>query len=177
MLQFGMDNVLGALAGSTGRDMVAHFRSGAGTTWTHGVGSRLNVEATHEDAVNSAVANAQLQLGAQLRTMRALRSVDCRALSLSPVPAIHFGFGDSLALKGIIGGTQGGDVYLMSMRPVDPTACTYALDLQFVIYDDFGVDDDDLYFPALIKFWILQHERPGNRPFINRLIVNRTITV
>lgn len=62
------------------------------------------------------------------------------------------------------------------MRLIDPTACTYALDPRFVVFDDFGVDTSDLYWPALIKFWILQHERSGNRPFINRLLVDRTIS-
>jgi hypothetical protein len=177
MLEFGMNNTLGLLAGADGTAMVAHFRGGTGATWTHGVGSRLNREATPSPSVNSAVAAAQTQLAAQARVMRKLGAVRCDAFSLNPVPAIHFGFGDSVALKAIIGGTQGLEVYLVGLRVADPQAGTYDLDLQYVAFDDFGVDADDLYFPALIKFWILQHERPGNRPFINRLLINRTITV
>ncbi|MCP4234521.1 MAG: DUF4157 domain-containing protein [Aestuariibacter sp.] len=176
MLEFGMNNVLGLLAGSDGRAMVSHFRTGRGATWTHGVGSRLNREATYCPSVNSAVASIRTQLAAQIRTMLALGSVDCSALSLSPVPVFHFGFGDSKALKGIIGGTQGFEVYLKSMRLIDPITCRYELELELVVFDDFGVDENDLYWPALIKFWILQHERSGNQPFVNRLLIKRTIT-
>lgn len=177
LLEFGMNNVLGLLAGSDGRAMVSHFRGGTGATWTHGVGSNLNRDATHCSSVDNAVRNVQTQLAAQMRTMRALRKIDCRAFSLSPVPSFHFGFGDSAALKAIIGGTQGLEVYLDAMRLKDPSTCSYELDLQLVVLDDFGVDKSDLYWPALIKFWILQHERRGNRPFINKLLINRTIVV
>ena len=177
LLEFGMNNVLGLLAGADGRAMVAHFRGGSGAMWTHGIGSRLNVEATHCDSVDAAAAAMQTQLAAQARAMRALGRVDCAAFSLAPVPAIHFGFGDSAALKAILGGTQGGEVHLLGMRLRDPVGCGYDLDLEIVVYDDFGVDDSDLYWPALIKFWILQHERPGNRPFVNRLLIRRTVSV
>lgn len=177
MLEFGMNNVLGLLAGSDGRDMVAHFRGGSGSTWTHGVGSTLNRDATYCPSVNTAVGSIETQLAAQMRTMRALGRVDCGAFSLSPVPSFHFGFGDSAALKAIIGGTQGLEVYLNGLRVRDPSSCLYDLDLQLVVLDDFGVDTSDLYWPALIKFWILQHERAGNKPFINRLLINRTIRV
>ena len=177
LLEFGMNNVLGLLAGADGRAMVSHFRGGTGATWTHGIGSTLNREATHCPSVNAAVRTVQTQLAAQMRTMRALGRVDCSALSLSPVPTFHFGFGDSTALKGIIGGTQGLEVYIDAMTLKDPSSCRYDIDLQFVVLDDFGVDTDDLYWPALIKFWILQHERSGNRPFINKLLIDRTITV
>lgn len=177
LLEFGMNNVLGFLAGSDGRGMVSHFRGGSGTPWTHGVGSRLNREATHCPSVNGAVSMVHRQLAAQARAMRSLDQVDCRAFSLDPVPVFHFDRNDSLALKGIIGGTQGLAVYLDVMRLKDPATCRYELDLQLVVFDDFGVDTDDLYWPALIKFWILQHERLGNRPFVNILLINRTIVV
>ena len=177
LLEFGMNNVLGLLGGADGRAMVSHFRGGTGATWTHGIGSTLNRDATHCPSVNGAVSNVQTQLTAQMRAMRVLGRTDCSALSLSPVPNFHFGFGDSVALKAIIGGTQGLEVYLNAMRLKDPATCSYDLDLQLEVFDDFGVDTSDLYWPALVKFWILQHERRGNRPFINKLLVNRTVTV
>jgi len=177
LLEFGMNNTLGLLAGADGRAMVSHFRGGTGRRWTHGIGSSLNRDATHCPSINSAVSSVKTQLAAQMRTMRSLGKVNCSAFSLSPVPVFHFGFADSVALKAIIGGTQGLEVYLNGIRPHDPAACNYKLDLQFSVLDDFGVDTSDLYWPALIKFWILQHERRGNRPFVNRLLVNRTIIV
>ncbi len=45
--------------------------------------------------------------------------------------------------------------------------------IRFDIRDDFGVDDSDLYSPSLTAFWILQHERSGYRPFVNKITVYR----
>ncbi|TDQ22712.1 eCIS core domain-containing protein [Tenacibaculum caenipelagi] len=177
MLEFGMENVLRGLAGSDGVDMVNHFRGGSGSTWTHGLGSRLSREATYCPSVNGAMSYIKTQLAAQLRVMKTMGAIDCSAFSISPLPVFHFSFSDSVALKGIIGGTQGMDVYLKSLRLKDQATCAYEFEIQLAIFDDFGVDESDLYFPALIKFWILQHERSGNKPFINKLLVNRTITI
>lgn len=177
LLEFGMNNVLGTLAGSDGRDMVSHFRGGTGSTWTHGIGSRLSRDATTCPSVNKALRNVRTQLAAQMRTMISSGTINCSGFSLSPVPTFHFTSGDSIALKAIMGGTQGLEMYITGMRIQDPATCSYELDIQFVVFDDFGVDTDDLYWPALIKFWILQHERRGNRPFINRLLINRMITL
>jgi hypothetical protein len=95
-------------------------------------------------------------------------TVDCNALTLpsSAVPHLAFSFSDSFMLKGIIGGTQGISVYLDSFS-VSPSTRLYTMDLRYVVCDDFGVDTSDLYSPALISFWVLQHERTGYRPFKN----------
>ena len=48
---------------------------------------------------------------------------------------------------------------------------TYTIGLRFLICDDFGVDESDLYAPGLFAFWVLQHERSATHyaPFINEL--------
>jgi hypothetical protein len=55
--------------------------------------------------------------------------------------------------------------------------------LRFEICDDFSVDDTDLDItnvghgsPGLFSLWVLQHERSGHVPFINEVIVERTIS-
>ena len=55
---------------------------------------------------------------------------------------------------------------------------SYSIDLRFVICDDFGVDESDLYAPGLFAFWVLQHERSRTRyaPFINELDLPVTVS-
>jgi hypothetical protein len=54
---------------------------------------------------------------------------------------------------------------------------TYTADLHFLICDNFGVDEHDLYALGLIPFWILQHVRSATlySPFITTL--DLTVTV
>src|SRR3712207_8216241 len=64
------------------------------------------------------------------------------------------------------------EIYTLSLHDALPISMT----LRFVICDDFGVDQHDLYSPGLISFWVLQHERSGYRPFINELVVESTFS-
>jgi hypothetical protein len=59
---------------------------------------------------------------------------------------------------------------------VNPASSTYKVTLRFIICDDFGVDEDDLYAPSLIAFWILQHERTPYRPFIHEFSLVRELS-
>ena len=50
--------------------------------------------------------------------------------------------------------------------------------MRFVICDNFGVDETDLYSPGLLGFWVLQHERSATKykPFVNQLDLSVTIS-
>jgi hypothetical protein len=52
---------------------------------------------------------------------------------------------------------------------INPVTRDYDIELQYLICDDFGVDTADIYTPGLAAFWVLQHRRSGNVPFINEL--------
>jgi hypothetical protein len=90
-------------------------------------------------------------------------------------PATFFGFSDGVALKAVIGGTQGEELFATGFIGSLPTR-TYSIDLRFLICDDFGVDEADLYAPGLFAFWVLQHERSPYAPFINELDLPVTVS-
>ena len=161
---------LGLLAGSEGLRMVSHFSDGTGTKLTHGPSSTLGTDALVSDTfidLNKAVIQ---DIERQLSLQHASGIIDCSSITLpsSAVPSVSFGFSDSLALKGIIGGTQGLRVRITDFV-VTPGKRRYLIKLQYLICDDFGVDTADLYSPALVAFWVLQHRRTGHLPFINEL--------
>lgn len=174
-LRNDMRTELGALGGSEGLRMVRHFAGGSGSTLTHNDTSPLGSDAlasTTFRSLNTAVAS---EIDTRLRTMASSGTVDCNTLSLSgaTLPAVSFGFSDSWRLKGIIGGTQGLRIRMTSFS-VDPATRRYSIGLQYLICDDFGVDNSDLYSPGLAAFWVLQHRRSGNLPFINELDLSKT---
>ncbi|WDE03633.1 hypothetical protein SG34_019915 [Thalassomonas viridans] len=166
---------LGILAGSEGWRMVDHFAGGSGTTLSHDNASTLGSAALASAAftrLNSATLTA---IEAALAAMASAGTIDCNALSLAgtTLPGVSFSFSDGFALKGIIGGTQGLRIRLTELT-VDPVSRSYDIGLQYLICDDFGVDTADLYSPALAAFWVLQHRRSGNLPFINELDLTRS---
>lgn len=76
-----------------------------------------------------------------------------------------------------MGGTQGEALYALSFSGSIPTR-TYIVTLRFLICDDFGVDQSDLYARGLFPFWVLQHERSATRyvPFVNELDLPITVS-
>jgi outer membrane protein OmpA-like peptidoglycan-associated protein len=166
---------LGVLGGGEGLRMVTHFSGGTGTKLTHDSSSTLGADALVCGTFSRLHASVIREIERQLASMDAVGVIDCNAITLPPagVPAISFGFSDSNALKGIIGGTQGLKI-LITRFSVNPGSRTYDIELQYLICDDFGVDTADLYSPALIAFWVLQHRRSGHVPFINELDLPKT---
>ncbi len=161
---------LGALGGSAGLDAFSTFVGGAGTTVVHGSTSSLGAAALGAPSFLATIARVKAVLEPQLAAQAAAGSLDPCALSVAPVPATHFTFSDPLALKAVIGGTQGEELYATAFTG-DVSTRTYDITLRFVILDDFGVDEADLYTSGLIGFWVLQHERGATAyaPFVNRL--------
>lgn len=176
-LQNNMRTELGILGGSEGLRMVTQFSSGTGATLTHGPTTPIGSAALGAASFTGMHAAAGTNLQGQLTGMAASGTVDCNALTLasSTVPFLSFTFSDGWMLKGIIGGTQGLTVWLDSFS-VTPGTRNYSMTLRYVICDDFGVDTSDLYSPALISFWVLQHERTGFVPFQNVIDLSVTRT-
>lgn len=174
-LRNDMRTELGVLGGSEGFRMVSHFAGGTGSKLTHDSTSPLGGDALSSPtfrSLNTAVAS---EIDTRLRSMAGSGTVDCNALNLTgaTLPAVSFGFSDTWRLKGIIGGTQGLRIRMTRFR-VDPATRRYSIGLQYLICDDFGVDTSDLYSPGLAAFWVLQHRRSGNLPFINELDLSKT---
>jgi hypothetical protein len=124
----------------------------------------------------STKARAKADIEAQLAAQAASGTLDACALSVTPV-ATHFGFSDGVALKAVIGGTQG-EKLLATGFSGNRAMRIYTIDLLFRICDDFGVDEADLYAPGLVGFWVLQHERSPTlyAPFINELNLPVTLS-
>jgi outer membrane protein OmpA-like peptidoglycan-associated protein len=165
-----MAGVLGALAGADGSAAFGRFVAGTGGTSTHGPTSSLGSMALAAPSFLAAVRTVQRAVEAQLAAQVASGSLDPCTLSIVP-PATHFQTSDGLALKAVIGGTQGEQLFVTSFIGSAPTR-TYTIGLRFVICDDFGVDESDIYAPGLIPFWVLQHERgtgTNYAPFIDQL--------
>jgi len=161
---------LGALGGSAGLDAFATFVGGAGTPVVHDSSSTLGAAALGAPSFLATVARVKAAVERQLAAQAAAGALDPCALSVAPVPTTHFTFSDPLALKAVIGGTQGEELYATAFTG-DASTRTYDIALRLVILDDFGVDEDDLYTPGLIGFWVLQHERgsAAYAPFVNKL--------
>jgi hypothetical protein len=171
-----MDGVLTGLAGGAGHDAFTRFAAGTGGTETHGASSTLGAMALSSGSFLATVSTVQTAIETQLAAQASAGAFDPCALSETP-PATHFGFGDGTALKAVIGGTQGEKLMLDNFTG-NPATRTYSADLRFLICDDFGVDESDLYSHGLFAFWVLQHERSATAyaPFINELELPVTIS-
>lgn len=170
VLRNRMRTELGALAGSEGLRMVSHFSGGTGSQLTHNFTSLLGSDALSSATFLGLHRAVIREIESELARMHSAGVIDCNAIAPpnSAVPAVSFGFGDSFALKGIIGGTQGLRIRIIHFS-ANPGSRSYTIRLQYLICDDFGVDTADLYSPALVGFWVLQHRRTGHLPFINEL--------
>ncbi len=171
-----MDGVLVSLAGGAGHDAFSHFRAGTGSTVTHGPTSTLGAMALVSGSFRATVARVKADIEAQLAAQASSGALDPCRLSVTP-PATHFAFSDGAALKAVIGGTQGEQLFATSFSGSAPMR-SYSIALRFLICDDFGVDESDLYAPGLFPFWVLQHERSASlyAPFINELDLSVTIS-
>jgi hypothetical protein len=171
-----MDGVLRGLAGSTGHAAFTQFVSGAGGTVTHGSASTLGAMALISGSFKATVAAVKTNIEAQLAAQAPTGALNPCGLAVTP-PATAFSFSDGKELKAVIGGTHGEKLFANSFTG-SAVARTYTIDLHFLICDNFGVDEADLYAPGLLGFWVLQHERSASAyaPFINELDLTVTVS-
>ncbi len=194
-------NFLGLMmTGALGESMVDHFMTGSGREYLHDVGSYLSNAVYRSGAFAAAALTTKGRVEASLQTLAGGPAsggqpvlLDWRRLRIR-APQLNFEFSQAeafariltgspspdLVLKCLIGGTHGTRVSVSRFGFNFPTR-DYAARLRFDIFDNFGVDETDLYTvpapwgDALIAFWVLQHERYGHRPFVNRIVVEETI--
>lgn len=98
-----------------------------------------------------------------------------------PAPQMpFFGIGDPL---GILGSFQEVDVRLVQWEQ-DTSGFGYRATLQYELFDHFGCDNSDLTglpthgTPGQIAMWLLARDprhAPGNKPFVVKIIVQRTV--
>ncbi len=171
-----MAAVLTGFAGSTGLNAFSRFKAGSGGTETHGASSTLGKDALASGSFARTLAAVKHSIESQLAIQAASGKLDACALSVVP-PATHFFVSDGMTLKAVIGGTHGESLNATAFTGDIPTR-TYSISLEFLICDNFGVDEADLYAPGLFAFWVLQHERSATlyAPFINLLDLPVTVS-
>jgi hypothetical protein len=166
-----MAAVLTGTAGASGFHAYDRFQKGTGGTETLGSGTALGKDALGSPSFAKTLASVKSDIESQLATQAAGGTPDACKLAVVP-PETHFPLtgSDPLALKAVIGGTHGESLNATAFTG-DVSTRTYSIDLQFLICDNFGVDEHDLYAPGLFPFWVLQHERDPVKyaPFINLL--------
>lgn len=176
--QAEMAGVLTGLAGSAGLDAFTHFVGGGGSTVVHGASSTLGALALVAPEFLRTVAAVKAAVETQLAAQALTGALNACALAVTPPPTFFASrhFYSPGALKTVIGGTQGERLFATAFTGNIPMR-TYSITLRFLICDDFGVDEADLYFFGLFPFWVLQHERSSllYQPFINEL--NLAVTV
>ncbi len=176
--------VLRSLAGEEGLKAVQHFVTGKGSKLSHPPGSPLSKMASRSPEFLVSLLRIVLRVRDGVKKLSSGgRTPDFSALRIR-VPATHWGlkeFGvklkdpEATALRAILGGTQGEELYLSSLKH-DRAGRRYELGLRWVIQDHFGVSRDDLYAPGLFPFWVLQHERKGYRPYVNEIVIDTGIS-
>lgn len=171
-----MDRELVLLGRGAGHAAFSRFAAGTGGTQTHGPTSTLGAMALASGSFARTVARVRTDIEAQLAGQATSGALDPCALAVTP-PATHFAFSDGTPLKAVIGGTQGEELRATGFT-ASLAARSYSIDLRFSIFDDFGVDEADLYSPGLCAFWVLQHERSPTRyaPFVNALDLPVTVS-
>lgn len=170
---------LGYLAGSVGKKVTDQFTGGSGVGLVHGQGStlgKLALDAPSFAAMRSAV---EASLLGQVKAMAQGGEVDYCKLNIDPSTISRVNFskdaGDAEELHAVFGGTQGLVVILKAFS-YDAAASQVSMELEYSICDDFGVDLTDVtdkglkgLSDGLKAFWVLQHEREGHRPFIDKI--------
>jgi hypothetical protein len=171
-----MDAVLVGTAGSAGHAAFTHFVGGSGSTVTHGPTSTLGALALASPQFAATEAAVRSDVDSQFAAQAAKGPLDPCALSVIP-PATSWRFSFIPALEAVIGGTHGESLFADSFS-CDPVTRTWSIGLRFIICDNFGVDEHDLYAPGLFPFWVLQHERgtAAYAPFINEIELPVTMT-
>jgi len=168
--------VIGALGRGEGITAFSVFQSGTGGLVTYGPGTNFSTLAQGAGSVRRLVAAVTSVLNYIFRTQAGSCRIDYTAVRIPSgvFPTISFEAADSVPLKAVIGGTQALWISINSFSSYPGR--TYRAVLSLDIYDDFGVDESDLYAPGLLEFYVLQHFRTGYKPFIHRIIVEETIT-
>lgn len=167
-----MDAVLTLLAGAPGHDAFARFAAGTGGIETHDKSKPLGALALASSEFAATLAIVKNRIEAQLALQASKGTLNLCALAVTPPPTFfasrHFYYPG--ALKSVIGGTHGEQLLATAFTGNIPMR-SYTIDLRFLICDNFGAGEDDLYAPGLFGFWVLQHERSPKRyaPFINLL--------
>ena len=174
-----MDSVLSGLAGGAGHAAFTRFAAGTAGVETHDSSSTLGALALASPEFGRTRTAVQTAIETQLGAQAAGGAVDPCGLAVTPPPTSFASrhFYSPGALKTVIGGTQGEELWATSFTG-SASARTYSINLMFFLCDDFGVDEADLYAPGLMPFWVLQHERSASRykPFINLLSLPVTLT-
>ena len=171
-----MAAVLGGTAGPAGLAAFTHFVGGSGATVTHGAYSMLGLLARFSPQFAATVTAVRADIEAQLAAQAPSGVLDPCALAVTPPPTSwHLSF--IPPLEAVIGGTHGETLFADAFSG-SAAARTYSIDLRFIICDNFGVDEHDLYAPGLFPFWVLQHERGSSlyAPFINELELPVTVS-
>lgn len=177
---------LTTLAGTVGAEVVSRFVDGTGKRMTHSPTSPLARMASRSAPFNVTYLRICLDVTRQVKEQtKGGGAIDVSRFIVA-LPATHWGlrYGGPLksgdteadALRAIIGGTQAEELWLVRFHD-DPIRREAKFVFRFVIQDHFGVSESDLYAPALIAFWVLQHERQGFRPFVNEVQIERGLTV
>lgn len=165
-----MDSMLTMPAGRADHAAFSRFVAGTGDTEILGATSTLGALALKSPSFQETKQKVQADITAQIAKMVPTGVLDPCALSVTPSQT-KFKFGkDSLVLYAVIGGTQGEKLEITGFILNSPKR-SYCINLRFIICDNFGVDEADLYASGLFPFWVLQHERSATRysPFINEL--------
>ncbi|WP_266168803.1 eCIS core domain-containing protein [Dyella subtropica] len=175
-----MAGVLSTLAGGAGLAAYHRFAAGTGGTETLGPGTTLGSLALVSPEFTRTVAAVRRDIESKLAAQAASGCLAPCAFSPVIPPATHFGMAGRFSpgpLKTVIGGTHGEKLFCNGFTG-NLAARTYTIDLRFLICDNFGVDEADLYAPGLFGFWVLQHERSPTlyAPFINELDLPVTLS-
>lgn len=177
-----MDSVLTFLAGSAGHSAFTQFSAGTGSTVSHGPGSTLGSQALASPEFAATVATTKKDIEADLAAQAPSGTLDpCTFPSPVVPPQTHFAYRHFYTpgpLKAVIGGTHGETLFATAFTG-DIASRTYSIGLRYLICDNFGVDETDLYAPGLFPFWVLQHERcvQGHyAPFVNELDLPITVS-
>jgi RHS repeat-associated protein len=165
-----------------GDEMVEHFRSGNGTTYTNQVlNNHVKTRSEYKDVLESVTDQIDASMKNSQGDVKKLRVNLDAGPNFNPGGKSDFVFDRSvLALATLVHGTQAVDVRLLNQE-VDKVKRTYKLTIQVDIWDDFGVDRCDIVgalrtlkskklgmfqmrYKGFIAWWILQHLR-GFKPY------------
>ncbi|MGF1493345.1 MAG: hypothetical protein ACFBSC_13000 [Microcoleaceae cyanobacterium] len=152
--------------------LLEHFLDGQGGVYQHGSDTPVSHLVKHSKPFKTEFSAIELQLHRQLQAQVLEGQLQLDSLNIV-IPQIAFKPLDSLTLFAIIGGTQGADLLLKSFE-LSATG-HYSAQLWVVLYDDFGLDQQDRYTPGLIAAWNLQH-RGAAQPFIHEVVIAEEVS-
>lgn len=179
-----MKDTLKRYAGEEGVKAVDWFVKSNGARYRHGPDDPLTKMAQETRQFVVSCHTFMLRIRAAVSKLAAGGKTPNFAALNVEAPATHWGLFDfptgiekvadnETALKAVFGGTQGEEIWVTALKH-DRLKRVYALKLQWLILDHFGVDVSDLYHGSLYAFYVLQHER-GYRAYVNELVVERWI--